>query len=111
MIGTMQPKVLGEFYTKILGEPTMADGEWYGWLVGNAFLSVGAHSEVKGESKEPQRVIFNFDSDDVKGEAERIKGLGAKVIKEAYEIEGMWIATFADPDGNYFQITTPWKPK
>ena len=39
----------------------------------------------------------------------RIKKLGAKVIKEPYEMEKMWIATFADPDGNYFQLMSPWK--
>jgi len=35
--------------------------------------------------------------------------LGAVSIKEPYEIEGMWIATLADPDGNYFQLMNPWK--
>jgi predicted enzyme related to lactoylglutathione lyase len=31
------------------------------------------------------------------------------VVKEPYELQGMWIATFADPDGNYFQLTSPWE--
>jgi predicted enzyme related to lactoylglutathione lyase len=25
------------------------------------------------------------------------------------ENTGGWIATFADPDGNYFQLMTPWE--
>jgi predicted enzyme related to lactoylglutathione lyase len=29
------------------------------------------------------------------------------VIKEPYEMEGGWIATLADPDGNYFQLVSP----
>ena len=40
------------------------------------------------------------------------KNTGANVVKELYEMEGMqgmWIATFADPDGNYFQLMTPWE--
>jgi len=24
-------------------------------------------------------------------------------------LEGGWIATFADPDGNYFQLMSPWE--
>ena len=32
----------------------------------------------------------------------------AKVIQEPYEMGGGMIATFADPDGNYFQLMTPW---
>jgi len=115
MIGTMQPKVMAEFYEKVLGKPAdMADGQWYGWKVGSVFLSVGEHSEMKGAAKDPGRVMFNLETKDVKSEFERIKKLGAKVIKELYEMsdeggQGMWIATFADPDGNYFQLMTPWE--
>lgn len=45
-------------------------------------------------------------------EFERIKKTGAKVIKEPYnpgEAPDMLIATFADPDGNYFQLMSPWE--
>jgi predicted enzyme related to lactoylglutathione lyase len=109
MIGSSQPKVLGEFYKKVFQkDPEMEDEGWYGFLVGGGFISVGEHSEVSGEAKEPQRVIINFETKEVKAEFERIKELGATVIKEPYEIQGMWIATLADPDGNYFQLATPW---
>lgn len=55
--------------------------------------------------------MLNFDTDDVKGEFDRIKKLGVAVIAEPYQMEGfdMWIATFADPDGNFFQLMTPWE--
>ena len=86
----------------------MKDEEWAGWLVGGGFISVGKHSEVNGSSKEPARIIINLETPDVKGEFERIKTLGAKVVKEPYEMQGMWIGTFSDPDGNYFQVVTPW---
>jgi len=36
---------------------------------------------------------------------------GAHVVKDAYEFDeapGMWIATFADPDDNYFQLASPY---
>lgn len=108
MVGTMQPKVLAEFYEKVLGKPTMQEGGWTGWMVGSSFFSVGEHSEMKGRAKEPGRVMFNFETDQVKEEFERIKSLGATAIKDPYEMGGMWIATLADPDGNYFQLISPW---
>lgn len=111
MLGTMQPQVLAAFYEKVFGKPAdMAEGPWYGWQVGSAYFSIGEHSEVQGQAKEPQRVILNFETKEVQAEFERIKAAGATVIKEPYALEGMWIATFADPDGNFFQLMTPWEP-
>ena len=108
MIGSEQPKVLAEFYEKVLGKPDMVEDGWYSWKIGNSYLSIGEHSEVKAKAKEPQRMILNFESEKVKDEFARIKKLGSTVIKEPYEMEGVWIATFADPDGNYFQLMSPW---
>lgn len=110
MIGTSQIQVMGEFYEKVVGRKSdMSEGGWYGWKFGDCFLGVGEHSEVSGTSKEPQRIILNLETKEVKEEFERIKAIGAKVIKEPYEMGGGWIATFADPDGNYFQLMTPWE--
>ncbi|OGG09376.1 hypothetical protein A2154_01130 [Candidatus Gottesmanbacteria bacterium RBG_16_43_7] len=71
-------------------------------------MTVGKHSEIKGVAKEPQRLIINFETNAVKKEFDRIKKLGAKVIAEPYQMMDSWIATFADPDGNYFQLMSPW---
>lgn len=111
MVGTKQPKVMAEFYEKVFGKvPDMKEENWSGWIVGSCFFSVGEHSEMKGKAKEPGRVMFNLETKEVKKEFERIKKLGAKVIKEPYDMgNGMWVATFADPDGNYFQLMSPWK--
>lgn len=110
MVGTSQPKVLAAFYEKVFGKkPDMMEGDWSGWQVGSVFFSIGGHSEVKGNAKEPQRIIFNLETKEVKKEFQRIKKLGVKVIKEPYDMGGAWIATFADPDGNYFQLMTPWE--
>lgn len=110
MLGTEDPRRLARFYEKVLDKKSdWEEGDWYSWQIGKTNLSIGEHSEVKGKAKEPQRVIINFETKDVKKEFERIKATGAKVIKEPYEMEGMWIATFSDPDGNYFQLMSPWK--
>lgn len=42
-----------------------------------------------------------------------MKAAGAIVIREPYEFEGApgsAIATFADHDNNYFQLTSPFSP-
>lgn len=110
MVGSMQPKKLAEFYSAVFDKkPDMEEGDWYGWTVKSCFFAVGQHSEMKGKTKDPGRVMFNFETEKVKEEFERIKKLGAQVIKEPYEMGGAWIATLADPDGNYFQLMTPWK--
>ncbi|MBI3486305.1 hypothetical protein HY025_05210 [Candidatus Daviesbacteria bacterium] len=111
MIGSMQPKVLAEFYQKVFDKkPNMEEGGYSGWQVGNTFFTVGEHSQMQGKTKDPGRVMFNLETNEVKEEFERIKAIeGAEVVKEPYQMESAWIATLADPDGNYFQLMTPWE--
>lgn len=111
LLSSEDHKTLVEFYGKVFDKkPEMEDDTYAGFLVGSGFLSIGGHDKVKGKNKNPERLLLNFESEDVKGEFERIKEIeGAKVIAEPYQPgEGFWIATFADPDGNYFQLMTPW---
>jgi len=110
MIGTKQPQIMAAFYEKVLGKPARngrsGNGFW-GWQAGSAYISVLDHSEMGGNAKDPARVMFNFETTQVKEEFERIKALGGTVIREPYQMGGGWIATLADPDGNYFQLVTP----
>lgn len=110
MIGTKQPKALAIFYEQVIGKPAnMVDREhgFYGWQVGSAFLAVLEHSEMAGKTTDPGRVMLNFETSQVKAEFERITALGGVAIKAPYELGGGWIATLADPDGNYFQLVSP----
>jgi predicted enzyme related to lactoylglutathione lyase len=110
MLGTKQPLVLTAFYEKLFGKPAdMADQEngFWGWQVGNVFMGILVHSEMGGSSKEPGRVMINFETPQVKEEFERIKALGGTVVKEPYDMGSGFIATLADPDGNYFQLMNP----
>jgi predicted enzyme related to lactoylglutathione lyase len=110
MIGSDDAKALSDFYTKVLGKPAWEDSAFVGWQAGSAWLMIGAHSEVKGRNEMPGRIIMNFETPDVQGEFDRIKGLGAAVQQEPYQPGGapdMWIATFEDPDGNFFQLASP----
>ena len=113
MIGTKQPAALAAFYEKVLGKPAeMVDQEngFWGWQAGSSYISVLEHSEMGGNTKDPGRVLLNFETAQVKEEFERIKALGGTVIREPYEMGGGWIATLADPDGNYFQLVSPMEP-
>lgn len=112
MVGTSQIEVMAKFYEEVIGKPAdMIEKDWYGWSAGSTFLGIGTHSEIKeGEAKEPQRIILNFETSEVEQEFKRISEIkGVKVIKEPYDMGGALIATFADPDGNYFQLMTPWE--
>ena len=111
MIGTTQTKLLADFYEKLIGKPaemTDAENGFYGWQVGSAYFSILQHSEMGGSTKDPGRIMFNFETAAVKEEFERIKAIdGVAVIAAPYEMGGGWIATLADPEGNYFQLVTP----
>jgi hypothetical protein len=91
MIGTKQPQVLATFYEKVLGKPAdMVDQEhgFFGWQVGRSSFSLLDHSAMGGQAKDPGRVMLNFETTQVKEEFERIKILGAMVIRAPYEMGG-----------------------
>jgi predicted enzyme related to lactoylglutathione lyase len=112
LIGSENPERLVEYYTRLFGEPGMADGGYTGWQLGSGFVTVGPHSEVHGKNPQPGRLIWNIESPDVKADFERLKAAGAIVITEPYGFEGTegLIATLADPDDNYFQLMSPMAP-
>lgn len=111
LLSSEDHKKLVEFYAKVFDKkPEMEDETYSGFLVGSGFFSIGNHDKVKGKSTNPERILFNFETDDVEGEFERISKIdGVEVIAKPYApAEGFLIATLADPDGNYFQLMTPW---
>ena len=113
LIGSEDPQRLTDYYRKLFGEPGWDDGGYTGWMIGSGGITVGPHSEVNGKNAHPGRIIWNITSEDVQGDFERFKAAGAIVIREPYDFEeapGSWIATFADPDDNYFQLMSPMDP-
>ncbi|MBA3679406.1 VOC family protein [Candidatus Saccharibacteria bacterium] len=113
MLSSEKPKELAEFYSKVLDKkPDMEENNFIGFMAESCFLSIGGHDKVKGKNPAPEWIMMFFETKDVNGEFERIKGLGAKVIAEPYhpgtDNNDFWLATLADPDGNYFQLASPW---
>src|SRR5215210_4578114 len=117
MLGSEDSKRLADFYAQILGAPNPEWSDpgngWFGFKAGAGSIAIGPHSEVTGRNQHPGRIMLAFTTPDVKSEFERIKAAGAEVVAEPYSPgggEGMVMCTFADPDGNYFQVTMPWEP-
>ena len=110
MVCSEDPKSLSDFYADILGKSTFENEGYIGWQVGSGWFVIGPHSDVKGKNEVPGRIMWNFETPDVKDEFKRIKGLGVKVVQEPYQPgcgDEMWMATFEDVDGNYFQLASP----
>ena len=113
LIGSENPERLVAYYTKLFGDPGWNDGGYVGWLIGSGGVTVGPHDQVKGMNQQPGRIIWNIESPDVKADFARFEAAGATVVREPYSFEqapGTWIATFADPDDNYFQLVSPVVP-
>ena len=113
LIGSEDPQRLVDFYTRLFGEPAFADGGYTGWQIGSGWITVGPHDEVHGRNAHPGRLIWNIETADVRSEFDRLRDAGATVIREPYgpgqDSDGL-IATFADPDDNYFQLMSPMEP-
>jgi predicted enzyme related to lactoylglutathione lyase len=110
LIGSDDAERLVEYYTRVLGEPGFTDSGYTAWQLGSGWVTIGPHSEVKGPNTAPGRIIWNIETKDVAADFERMKAAGGIVVTAPYEFEGgsgSSIATFADPDGNYFQLMSP----
>jgi predicted enzyme related to lactoylglutathione lyase len=114
LIGSENPQRLADYYTRLFGKPTWdEEGGYTGWQIGTGAVTVGPHDQVHGDNKEPGRILWNIESEDVEADFERFKAAGATVIREPYhpgEVPEAWIATFADPDNNYFQLMSQMTP-
>jgi lactoylglutathione lyase len=109
VIWTEDVKKLTPFYRDTLGLKISDAGDEFAMfdLAGGPQLALGLHSEVKGKSKEPNRVMVNLDVENLNSEYERLKAKGVQFIREPSsepEADGMMIATLQDPDGNTLQL-------
>jgi predicted enzyme related to lactoylglutathione lyase len=110
LIGSAEPQRLMDYYTRLFGTPGWNEGGFSGWQIGTGFVTVGPHDQVSGSNQQPGRLIWNIESTDVKADFDRLKAAGATVVQEPYQpgaAPEAWIATFSDPDGNYFQLLSP----
>ena len=112
LVSSENAKSLAEFYKEKVGieiaeEYEMGeDGSVFEMKAGDrSAFYINSHSEVKGKASEPQRIIINFEVEDIDKAVASLSGKGVKTIAEKYHIEGYgYVATFEDLDGNYFQL-------
>lgn len=112
LLGTENSKKLAEFYEKkvelkLTGEYEMGDEDQslFGFDMKGCGIYIIPHSKVKGKSKNPERVIFNLEVDNIEKEVKRLKKNKVKLVQDIYHVEDYGkIATFEDIDGNYFQL-------
>ncbi len=112
LIGSGNAKALAEFYSEKVGveigeEYEMGeDSSVFEMKVGDkSAFYINSHSEVKGKATEPQRIIVNFEVDDIDEAVGNLDKAGVKKIQDKYHMEGYgYVATFEDLDGNYFQL-------
>ena len=112
LIGSENPQRLVEYYSKLLGKPAYEGDGFASWQIGSGWMSVGPHDEVHGQNAQPGRLLWNIETADVQGDFTRLKDAGATVVREPYSFgdgsgPSALIATFSDPDDNYFQLMSP----
>src|SRR3989304_10096235 len=56
------PRKLKEFYRKIFRKkPDWSEGDYYGFMTGKGFITIGPHDKVRGKSRNPERIMFNLE--------------------------------------------------
>lgn len=107
------PRRLAEFYQdkvglKMTNEFEMGEENEEGFAfeeLEGCSLYISHHSKVRGKNTQHDRIMFNLEVDDIEVEVKRLEGKHVKKVQDIYHVEGYGqIATYEDPDGNYFQL-------
>ena len=112
LLGSENAENLAKFYRETVGLKQKSEFEMgengekvFEFDLDGAGLYISDHTEVKGKNTGPERIIINFEVDDIEKEAARLDGLKVTKKQDIYHVEGYGlIATFQDPDGNFFQF-------
>ena len=112
LLSSANPTRLAKFYesigVKISQEWEMGDNGESAYemkLPSGSGFYINPHSKVNGRTKEPYRLMLNFEVDDIKSAVKKLKSQDVRTVADVYHMQEYgWIATFADPDGNYFQL-------
>ena len=95
-----------DFYRDTLGlTPHSVRPEFVAFSWGEMRLSIGKHSEVRGRTSEPHRIMVNLAVDDIQATYQALTARGVEFLRPPErEHWGGWVGTFADPDGNLLQL-------
>lgn len=114
ILSSQDPKKLADFYGEKVGlslirEMEMGDNASpvfeFGLGNGSPALVIMEHSKVKTKNNTPERVMLNLEVVNIEKEVKKLDEAGVEKIQDIYHIEEYGqVATFADIDGNYFQL-------
>lgn len=112
LLGSVNATKLAKFYREVVGLKQTMEFEMgekgekgFAFDMDGTSLFINDHSEVKDKNTNPGRMIINFEVDDIEKEVKRLDGKRVKKKQDIYHVEGYGlIATFIDPDGNFFQL-------
>lgn len=84
-------------------------GRLFEFSEGSPWLWVGQHSEVRGQSKDPCRIMFNINVESVQEAYEDLVSRGVVFVAPPFKAPTFdkWFATFSDLDGNLVQLIGP----
>ena len=94
------------FYRDTLGlEPHSVRPDFVSFKWGDVRLGIGKHSEVRGKTEEPYRIMVNLGVDNIHQVYGTLRARGVKFLRPPeQEHWGGWVGTFSDPDGNILQL-------
>ncbi len=77
-----------------------------GLRVGESYLWIGQHSEVKGKNQDPYRIMFNITVESVQKAYEELLSKGVEFVAKPFKAPTFdkYFATFTDLDGNVVQF-------
>jgi hypothetical protein len=91
---------------KVLEELTHPEDTGVGFQVGDVYLWIGQHSQVKGKNNDIHRHMFNFAVDSVSETYDQLHKKGVKFLAKPFKAPTMnkYFATFYDFDDNLVQL-------
>ena len=94
------------FYRDVLRLPVhSARPHFVAFELAGVRLSVGIHSEVTGETREPVRVTINLGTAHIHDAVRDLTARGVAFVRPPErEHWGGWVASLRDPDGNLVQL-------
>lgn len=102
---------LAEWYREkldlqVLEELNHPDDTGVGFQVGNVYLWIGQHSQVKGKNNDIHRHMFNFEVDSVTETYEKLIKKDVRFFAKPFKAPTMdkYFATFYDLDNNLVQL-------
>ena len=95
---------LVRFYEQTLGmTPTSRRTDHVAFSQDGFRLILGVHTEVRGKSPDPLRIMVNLAVPDIQATVAQLDGIPL-IRSPEREAWGGWIATLSDPDGNTVQL-------